>query len=93
VTEPAKPYLTALSALAGARLTVPVDVSLVSRLDDPFLHHLIPAPSRYHVNPSTMARHILTRLAHLVDGEKLSPPAYEVIAEFVAGASLCNLHK
>ena len=92
MTEPAKPYLTALSALAGARLTVPVDVSLVSRLDDPFLHHLIPAPSRYHVNPSTMARHILTRLAHLVDGEKLSSPDHEVIPDFIPGASLRRLH-
>jgi DNA-binding LacI/PurR family transcriptional regulator/biotin operon repressor len=93
VTETPNQYLTALSALASARLTVPADVSLVSRLNDPFLHHLIPAPTRYHLNPVTMARHILTRMAHLVEGEKLSPPAYEVIAEFMAGASLRNQTK
>lgn len=93
MTEHAKPYLTALSALAGARLTVPVDVSLVSRLNDRFLHHLMPATTRYHLNSVTMARHILTRLAHLVEGEKLSPPANEVIAVVAAGASLRNLRK
>jgi len=93
VTETPNQYLTALSALAGAKLTVPADVSLVSRLNDPFLHHLVPTPTSYHLNPVTMARHILTRLAHLVEGEKPSPPALEVIAEFVAGASLRNLRK
>ena len=93
VTETPNQYLTAWSALARAKLAAPADVSLVSRLNDPFLHHLVPTPTRYHLSPVTMARHILTRLAHLVEGEKLSPPAYEVIAEFVTGASLRNLHK
>ena len=92
VTETPNQYLTALTALASAKITVPAEISLVSRLDDPFLHHLIPAPSRYHVNPSTMAGHILTRLAHLVVGEKLRSPVHEVIPEFIPGASLRRWH-
>lgn len=88
ITETPNQYLTALTALASANIKVPADVSLVSRLNDPFLDHLIPAPTRYHVNPTTMARHILTRLAHIAVSKKISPLDHKVIPEFIPGASL-----
>jgi len=88
VTETPDQYLTVSSALARLPLRVPEDVSLLSRLDDPFLSSVIPDPTRYHIDPALFARTLTTLLAHLVAGEKLPPTARELVPEFIPGASV-----
>ena len=88
VTETPDQYLTVSSALARLPLRVPEDVSLVSRLDDPFLHSLVPEPARYRIDPALFARSLTTLLAHVVAGEKVPPVARELVPEFIPGASV-----
>jgi DNA-binding LacI/PurR family transcriptional regulator len=88
VTETPNQYLTVFSLLAQLRLVVPRDVSLVSRLDDPFLAHLTPEPARYRVSPVGFARALTTLLTHLVNGEKLPVAVREIVPEFIKGASI-----
>lgn len=88
VTETPDQYLTVFSALARLPLRVPEEISLVSRLDDPFLHSLVPEPTRYHIDPALFARSLTTLLAHVVAGEKVPPAARELVPEFIPGASI-----
>jgi DNA-binding LacI/PurR family transcriptional regulator len=88
VTETPDQYLAVFSALARLRLRVPEEISLVSRLDDPFLHSLVPEPARYQIDPALFARSLTTLLAHVVAGEKVPPVARELVPEFIPGASI-----
>lgn len=88
LTETPNQYLTVLSALARLRLAVPDDVSLVCRLDDPFLDHLVPEPTRYRVSPVTFARSLVRMAAHLATGEILPHARRLIIPDFVRGGSL-----
>ena len=89
ITETPDQYLAVFSALARLALRVPEEISLVSRLDDQFLHSLVPEPTRYTIDPALVARSLTTLLAHLVAGEKLPPAARELVPEFIQGASVC----
>jgi LacI family transcriptional regulator len=88
VTETPDQYLTVFSALARLGLRVPEEISLLSRLDDPFLCSLVPEPARYRIDPALFARSLTTLLAHLVAGEKVPPTTRELVPEFIPGASL-----
>ena len=88
ITETPDQYLAVFSALARLRLRVPEEISLVSRLDDPFLHSLVPEPARYQIDPALFARTLTTLLAHLVAGEKVPLTERELVPEFIPGASV-----
>ncbi len=90
ITETSNQYLVVLSALAQLRLVVPHDVSLVSRLDDTYLEHLTPVPTRYRVDPAGFARALTAMVAHVVAGEKLPAVARMIIPDFIKGASIAR---
>lgn len=88
ITETPNQYLTMLSALAQLRLVVPDDVSVVSRLDDPFLDHLVPKPARYRVSPVVFARALVRMAAHLALGEIMPHTRRLLVPDFIRGGSL-----
>jgi DNA-binding LacI/PurR family transcriptional regulator len=88
VTEEPNQYLTVLSALARLRLVVPGDLSVLSRLDDPFLEHLVPAPTRYRISPVTFARTLIRMAAHTAAGDVLPSRRRLIVPEFVPGGSV-----
>lgn len=88
LTETPNQYLTVISALAHLRLVVPGDVSVVSRLDDPFLKHLLPEPARYRVSPVLFARSLVRMAAHLALGENLTHTRRLLVPDFIRGGSL-----
>lgn len=88
LTETPNQYLTVMSALAQLRLVVPDDVSVVSRLDDSFLEHLVPEPARYHISPVVFARSLVRMVAHLALGENLPHTHRLLMPDFIRGGSL-----
>lgn len=90
VCETPNQYLTVSSTLATLGISVPRDCSLMSRLEDPFLADLNPAPARYRADPSAVARTLITLLARLVAGEPMPSTARMVVPDFVPGASVAE---
>ena len=88
LTETPNQYLTVMSALARLRIAVPDDVSIVCRLDDPFLDHMVPEPTRYRVSPVTFARSLVRMAAHLAAGESLPQARRLLMPDFIRGGSL-----
>jgi len=64
----AKPshVLTAMSHLLRCGVKIPKDVSVISRDDDPLLEHLVPAVTRYHIDPVLYARKVSRLVVDLV---------------------------
>jgi len=81
-------YLTVISRLAQLRLRVPGDVSVVSRDDDYYLSFLRPAPTRYYVQPLTLARHRLRAVLDLIENNGLAHTHKIIIPEFIPGGTL-----
>jgi DNA-binding LacI/PurR family transcriptional regulator len=81
-------YLSAITFLAQRGLSVPRDVSLVSRNDDTFLNYITPAPARYTGNAKTYAKRLLQPLHSILRGEPITHPVQRIEPTFVAGASL-----
>lgn len=88
VVETPAQYILAFSLLAQLRKVIPSDVSLISRLDDPFMRHFEPSPARYCLDPVRFSRALVTMVTHLTAGEALQTPARKIIPEFVAGRSV-----
>jgi DNA-binding LacI/PurR family transcriptional regulator len=87
IVETPGQYIVAFSVLARLRKVVPVDVSLISRLDDPYMRHFDPVPARYRLDPGIFSRTLVKMVAHLMDGESLNPRIRKIIPEFVPGRS------
>jgi LacI family transcriptional regulator len=81
-------YLTVVSFLAQRGLSVPRDVSLVSREDESFLTYLRPAPARYTCNPKTYARRLMLQLQWIFAGERGAHTLHRIEPKFHAGDSL-----
>lgn len=82
-------YLSTASLLAQRGLRVPQDISLISRDDDPFLGSLVPAPTRYRVDPHTFAKKMLSLLLQVLKRTPaLRSPAL-LLPKFTAGGSTC----
>jgi LacI family transcriptional regulator len=90
VVETPNQYLTVFSVAAALSLAVPRDLSLVSRLDDPFLAHLRPEPARYRADPAIVAKALMTVLARLATGEPVPHGGRKIVPEFLAGGSLAG---
>jgi len=79
-------YLTASSLLAKLGLSIPEDISLVSRDDDTFLAHLVPAPTRYTADPALYARRLFELI--LAVREQRSAPGLRLQPRLVKGESV-----
>jgi DNA-binding LacI/PurR family transcriptional regulator len=88
LVETPNQYITVLSSLAELRMVVPDDVSLLSRLDDPFMPHFSPVPARYQLDPNLFSRTLATLIAHLLAGESLHPRTRKIMPEFITGKSV-----
>jgi LacI family transcriptional regulator len=88
ICETPSQYLTVSSTLATLGVPIPAGCSVLSRLDDPFLGDLNPAPARYRVEPAAIARTLVTLLARLVAGEPMPSAARMVVPDFIPGGSL-----
>jgi DNA-binding LacI/PurR family transcriptional regulator len=88
VVETPNQYLVAQTTLQAMRLTIPADVSLLSRSSEPFLDFLLPAPVRYHVDPQAQASKIVHVVKHFLDDQV--PPARRLLMmpELVGGHSV-----
>jgi DNA-binding LacI/PurR family transcriptional regulator len=65
VAKPAH-VLTALTHLLRRGVTVPRQMSLISRDDDPMLEHVVPTITRYHTDPVLYARKVSRLVVDLV---------------------------
>lgn len=88
VLETPAQYIVAFSVLARLRKAVPEEVSLLSRLDDPYMRHFEPSPARYCLDPVPFSRTLVTMVTHLLAGEALPAQARKIIPEFVRGHSV-----
>ena len=79
---------TALTYLSQQGVTVPAQMSLLSRDHEPFLTHLVPEPARYERQPEVFAK----KLAHLVtalgDGVPRKKAQHLLMPTFVRGETL-----
>lgn len=81
-------YLTAASYLAAQGRRIPQDVSLLSRDDDAFLHHLRPVPDCYHVNPEKFARQVKQAVLATLRGGMEHPVAVRIVPEYRRAGSV-----
>lgn len=87
-------YVTVAAILAGKRLHVPDDVSLLCRDDDYCLRYLPIAPSRYVYSATARAKEIFSTLMSTIQhGREPQEPVKSVliIPEFFEGASIAGI--
>lgn len=77
--------LTVLTHLQRRGLKVPQDIVLISRDEDPYLQHVVPALARYTSRPQQFARKVGEALTQVLEsGAKLSKPV-RLMPEFLRG--------
>ena len=81
-------YLAAAGRLAQLGVRIPLDISIISRDDDPFLEFVVPAPARYVVNPHVMAKALLRPVLELLAGDPVTQRAARIMPEFSRGESI-----
>lgn len=80
-------YLSVVTTLAGMRIRIPDEVSLISRDDDPFLAHIIPEPARYLHDPVQFGRKVMLLLRPLLEGDKVRNAPHRLLPRFAEGRS------
>lgn len=78
----------AYTLLAQAGLSLPRDLSIVCREDDPFLEYLSPPVARYGTDPVTIARQLTVMLVRLAARGSLRPTHALLAPRFLPGASI-----
>lgn len=81
-------YLAAASRLVQGGVSIPGQISLISRDDDPFLSFVVPMPARYVVSPHTMAKSLLRPVLELLEGSVVTQRAGRIMPEFLRGESI-----
>lgn len=81
-------YLATCSLLAQRRLLIPQDISLISRDDDPFLASLAPAPARYVLSPTAIAKKVTASLLRLAGHQTVPPSASRLLPRYTPGGSV-----
>jgi LacI family transcriptional regulator len=88
VVETPNQYLAAQTTLHAMRLTIPADVSLLSRSSEPFLDFLLPVPVRYHVDPQALARKIVHAVGYFLNNQVPPAQGLLIIPKSVSGHSV-----
>jgi DNA-binding LacI/PurR family transcriptional regulator len=81
-------YLAAAGRLAQCGVRIPADMALISPHDDPFLEFVVPAPTRYVVNPHLMAKSLLRPVLELLAGDPVTQRTALIMPEFFRGESI-----
>jgi len=80
-------YLSVASALAAKGLAVPADLSLISRDDETFLTYLQPEPARYILDPSRLARKLVSVIRPLLQHTTANRENGKILSRFEAGGT------
>lgn len=84
-------YLAVVSCLAAERLRIPADLSVISRDEDAFLHHLLPLPCRYYVDPTRYAQQVRRAVLGRLGRDAGSSVGIRIMPEYRAGGSVARL--
>jgi LacI family transcriptional regulator len=87
VVETSNQYLAAASVLHQLGLRLPDDVSLISRVSDPFLDYLVPVPCRYEVEPRRAAEVLIRLIVRRLNGTAGRGCVVSLTPEFLRGSS------
>lgn len=82
---------TALTWLATQGLQVPRHLSLITLAREPFLDHLVPEITGYHVDPEAVAKLVVRRLERIAAGDPNPGGNAWITPETVKGASLARI--
>jgi DNA-binding LacI/PurR family transcriptional regulator len=81
-------YATVATHLAGRRLRVPEDVSLMCRSEDTFLQFMRPRPAFYRANMEVAAKLLFDRVRDAIEGTAKPGDQRLLVPELVAGGSV-----
>lgn len=81
-------YLALYSVLTRMGVSVPGDLSLISRNDERFFQFLEPEPTRYTCAPQTRAKAVRAALIRVIKGEHLPKRHFWLVPDFIAGATV-----
>lgn len=80
--------LTVMMHLMGRGLRIPRDIAVVSRDDESFLHHVVPAVTRYATSPDQFARRVSAAVLLLAKGSSLPGRAHLLMPKLIAGGTV-----
>ena len=80
--------LTVVGHLSRRGVRVPQEASLISRDDEPFLHHVVPGVARYAASPAAMARHISRLVLEMISSGTILAKCFQLMPKFVSGETL-----
>jgi LacI family transcriptional regulator len=80
--------LTALGYLGRTGARIPQEVSFISRDDEPFLAHAVPAPARYAFNANVFARKVSRLVMEMLDSSVIRPRQHLLMPELNSGETL-----
>lgn len=83
-------YLAVVSGLAAERRRIPADLSVISRDEDAFLHHLIPTPCRYYVDPTKYAQQVKRAVLGRLGRDAGSNVSIRIMPEYRNGGSVAK---
>lgn len=84
----AEHFATCLTWLLQQGISIPGQVSLISRDDEPFLQHLHPEPTRYRRSAETFAKKLARLITTCGDGSPGRSAAPLLMPDFVKGGTL-----
>lgn len=84
-------YLAIHTGLAAQGKSIPDDVSLMSRDDDPYLAYVYPEPTRYGCPPAQMARMIGRAVLRIGSEQVMDTRAATLMPDMIKGASFGRL--
>lgn len=84
----AEHFATCLTWLLQQGVSIPGQVSLISRDDEPFLQHLHPEPTRYRRSAETFAKKLARLITTCGDGSPCRTSAPLLMPDFVKGGTL-----
>ena len=90
VSRPAH-VLTAMTHLMLCGRRLPQDIAVISRDDDPFLEHLVPAVTRYSIDPAVFARKISRLVVEMARGGAVGASDHRVMPRFIPGQTLVRV--
>jgi DNA-binding LacI/PurR family transcriptional regulator len=84
VARPAH-VLTVMMHLMRQGKNLPKDMTVIARDDDTFLHHAVPAVTRYAVDHAQFAKAVLKAVRQLAETGSLPPKAIRLIPKLIQG--------
>lgn len=84
-------YLAVHTALSNLRVSIPKDITLISRDDDPYLRFVHPEPTRYSCPPAQMAKHIGRLILKMDQAPRAIQQCDKLMPIFIEGSTFAKL--